>query len=154
MDTVTKFYENQTEEINFGKGTGTGEYVTNQKLFSQTVLFDGIGQGKNRPTDYDAVLELSNKYWFAFEIKGEGKDIPYGQSLSYTRTADRWNRCGDVGIVFVVEHSEKNSNKPIMLKDCKLKKYYTNNTWQDAKEKITVTELIKRLKEHYNINNI
>ena len=68
-----------------------GQHINNMEKFSQPVLFDGIGKGQFRPTDYDGVLEVDNKYWFAFEVKQKGKEMPYGQSLSYTRTADKWN---------------------------------------------------------------
>jgi len=141
-------------ENTFGKGTGNGEHIFNAAKFSQPVLFDGIGKGKVRPTDFDAVIEIDNKYWFAFEVKVEGKDMPYGQSLSYTRTADRWNRCGDTGIVFLVEHTVHDPNKSILLKECKLKKYYSKGKWITAKKSITVTELLQQLKKHYKLDKI
>jgi len=131
-----------------------GQHINNMEKFSQPVLFDEIGTGNFRPTDYDAVLEVDNHYWFAFEVKQKGKTMPYGQSLSYTRTADRWNKCGDIGIVFVVEHEELDASQPIILKDCRLRKYYTNGKWTTSKSKNTVTNLMKQLAERYNINKL
>ena len=131
-----------------------GQHINNMEKFSQPVLFDGIGKGQFRPTDYDGVLEVDNHYWFAFEVKQKGKEMPYGQSLSYTRTADRWNKCGDIGIVFVVEHEELDASQPILLKDCRLRKYYTNGKWTTSKSKNTVTNLMKQLAERYNINKL
>jgi len=151
MDTIKKYEE---ENDLFGKGTSQGKHIFNQKLFSQPVLFDGIGKGKCMPTDYDSVIELDNKYWFAFEVKRKGKSMPYGQSLSYTRTADKWDKCGDISYVFVVEHEETDPNKPILLKDCKLKKLYHKGEWLRPKKPLTVTETINVIKQKYNITKI
>lgn len=131
-----------------------GQHITNMDKFSQAVLFDGIGKGQCRPTDYDAIIELDNKYWFAFEVKAKGKAMPYGQSLSYTRTADKWHKCGDVAYVFVVEHSETDTSKPIMLKDCTISNVYTKGKWIKAKNTLTVAQGIEKLKEMYGITKI
>jgi len=131
-----------------------GQHITNMTKFSQPVLFDTIGKGQFRPTDYDAVLEVDNHYWFAFEVKQKGKDMPYGQSLSYTRNADKWTKCGDVAIVFVVEHEESDASKPIMLKDCVMTKYYEKGQWHISKRRPTVTELIQMIAEKYNISKL
>jgi len=131
-----------------------GQHITNMDKFSQPVLFDGIGKGQCRPTDYDSVLELNNKYWFAFEIKEKGKRMPYGQSLSYTRNADKWRKCGDIAYVFVVEHEVKDTNEPIMLRDCIITNVYFNGDWTKAKNKLTVEQGIEKLKEKYNITKI
>lgn len=139
---------------NYGKGTNVGEHITNPSKFSQPVLFDGIGKGKVMPTDYDGVIEIDNHYWFAFEVKQKGKSMPYGQSLAYTRTADKWRQCGDIAIVFIVEHSQNDSNKPILLKDCLMTKYYQDGKWCNAKKPIKVSVLMEKLKKHYKINKI
>jgi hypothetical protein len=131
-----------------------GQHINNMEKFSQPVLFDGIGKGQFRPTDYDGVLEIDNKFWFAFEVKQKGKEMPYGQSLSYTRTADKWNQCGDKAVVFVVEHEELDPSKPIMLKDCVVAKYYTNKKWIVSKNRPTVAQLIQMIAERYNIDKL
>jgi hypothetical protein len=97
---------------------------------------------------------LNNKYWFAFEIKEKGKRMPYGQSLSYTRNADKWRKCGDVSYVFVVTHNVEDPTEHIMLKDCLLADVYHQGKWYKAKDEINVTQIIERLKKTYNITKI
>jgi len=143
------------EEINqIRNNKEVGQHIINMDKFNQVVLFDGIGKGQCRPTDYDSVLELDNHYWFAFEVKGEGKGMPYGQSLSYTRTADKWYQCGDISYVFVVEHNEEDPSKPIMLKDCVIADVYHEGTWTKAKNNLSVKQGIEYLKKKYNITKI
>jgi hypothetical protein len=131
-----------------------GQHISNIEKFNQSVLFDDIGTGQFRPTDYDAVLEVDNKYWFAFEVKEGDKKMPWGQSLSYTRTADKWAKCGCVGMVFVVSHNISDSSQPILLKDCLVKRVYMDNLWRDIYVKKTVAELIKWLGNKYDISKL
>lgn len=138
----------------YGKGTDKGKHIDNYKKFSQPVLFDGIGKGQCRPTDYDAVLEIDNQYWFGFEVKMLGKGMPYGQSLSYTRNADRWDECSKVGMVFIAEHFTEFDEEPIMLKDCTVLKYYHRGKWKMFNKRVTVLELLSYLKKKYNITKI
>jgi hypothetical protein len=142
------------EEINEIRQNQVGQHITNIEKFSQVVLFDGIGKNQVRPTDYDGILELDNHYWFAFEVKGEGKGMPKGQSLSYTRTADKWYKCGDIAYVFVVEHNEEDPSKPILLKNCIIADVYHQGSWTKAKNNLTVKQGIEYLKKKYNITKI
>jgi hypothetical protein len=142
------------EEMNLIRKNNIGNHITNMDKFSQPVLFDGVGKGQCRPTDYDCVIELDNKYWFAFEIKEKNKTMPYGQRLSYTRTADKWHQCGDVAYVFQVHHNVEDPSKAIMLKDCIMSEYYYQGEWHLAKNDLNVTQIIKILKDKYNITRI
>jgi len=142
------------EEMNLIRKNNIGNHITNMAKFNQPVLFDGIGKGQLRPTDYDGILEIDNKYWFAFEIKEKNKTMPYGQRLSYTRTADKWHQCGDVAYVFQVHHNVEDPTEPIMLKDCIMSEYYYKGEWHLAKNDLNVTQIIKILKDKYNITRI
>lgn len=142
------------KEQKYGKGTGKGEHIINYDKFIQPVLFDEIGTGPFRPTDYDSVIEVDNKYWFAFEVKERGKRMPTGQSLSYTRTADKWEQCGDVAYVFVVEHDIRDESQPIMLKDCTIAEVYHKGKWKYSKHRKTVMEALQLLAKKYKITKL
>jgi len=130
------------------------ERITHKERFAQQLIFDGVGQGQCYPTDYDAVLEVDFKYWFGFEVKKAGKDMPWGQKLSYTRNVDVWEETGRVAFAFIAEHNVRDPKVPVMLKDCEITKYYTKGRWRQFPYPLTVNQVIDMLKRKYNITKI
>ena len=127
-----------------------GAHIINFDKFNQPVLFDKLGIGQMRMTDFDGVMEVDNKFLILSEVKQAGKEMPYGQSLSYERVCKAWVQSGKKGVVILAYHNELDPTKPIFLKDCIVTKIYTNGKWKSIKP-IKYRDLYLRILKHWKV---
>lgn len=131
----------------------TQSLVKNNALFNQPLLFDGVQSDKIYPSDIDSFIELWNKYLILIEVKTKGKDITLGQNIAMTRIIQSWEADKNkIGMVLHVYHSEYDSSKPIMLKDCIVNKVYTKGKWNNMKNNLSVKEFLIMFGNKFNIN--
>ena len=106
--------------------------IQDRENFHQKVLYGGMRYGKCMPTDIDAMMEFNNKVCIMWELKYGSAPIPYGQKTLMERNADKWNQCGDIGIVFRCSHMTP-SDRDISLADSIVTDTYYNGTWHREK---------------------
>ncbi len=129
--------------------------VKNQALFNQPLLFDGIQSDKIYPSDVDSFIELFNKYLIMIEVKVKGKDITLGQNIALSRICDSWEADKNkTGMVLHVYHSEYDSSKPIMLKDCVVNKVYTKGKWKNMTNSVSVKDFLIMFGNKFGINQL
>ena len=66
----------------------TSRSIINDKKFRQMHLFNGLQHEKKSPTDIDFCYEIDDKVLILGELKEEGKEVPTGQNLAFTRICD------------------------------------------------------------------
>lgn len=118
-----------------------GEHIMNRERFNQQILFDGIGKGTMRMTDYDGVFEIDDKYCIFTEVKREGNEMPYGQRLSYTRVADRLQKTGMEALIIVAKHNTP-TTEDVLLKDCRVSTFYINGVWRNDPKRRTYIQFL------------
>ena len=118
------------------------------------VLFDGM---PNTPTDIDGCYDCHGKGWIFYESKCvetpehyqarkerelSGKDT--GQEICLRRLVEDTTKAGKKSIAIICEHDfPKDMTTPVILKDCKVRKYiFTGHkNWITPKTDVTVEEL-------------
>jgi len=130
-----------------------GEHIMNRERFNQQVLFDGIGKGQMRMTDYDGVFEISNKWCILTEVKRVGNNMPYGQKLSYERVANAIQRGGMEALVIVTKHDTP-STEDVMLKDTQVTDFYINGEWHKDTKNRTYLQFIADYAKSRKINKL
>lgn len=135
-----------------------GKHIMNRERFNQQILFDGIGKGQMRMTDYDGVFEIDDKWCIFTEVKRVGNEMPYGQRLSYERVADRLQKTGMESLIIVAKHDTP-STEDVLLKDCIVTTFYIKGRWYKDPKQRTYLEFIsdyaksrqiQKLKHLYN----
>lgn len=130
--------------------------IRNHDRIKQTISFEGMECGI---TDIDGTIEYHNKAWFIFEAKYNGKQFNKdnngntqdGQKILMERFVHDTCRGGKkFSIAVVVDHTESDFTKPIIMKDCKVREFKVNfGRWRPPTRDITVKELV-----HYIENKV
>ncbi len=102
------------------------------------------------PTDIDALIEYQDSEYLIFEIKYRKKQVPMGQQLALQRMADDFVKAGKEAIVFICEHNEKDTTKPIVAANCLVREIYYRSEWRKFKKKIPAEEVLKRFQNNSN----
>lgn len=115
----------------------------NEDRGRQLLRFDGMQWGAITPTDIDGLIEYRNHLWIMYEAKLEGKDVPQGQRLALERFIQNAYCAHRRGIAMIVEHSVKDTDKDVYLKDCKVRELITtdNQVWRPPKFETTAKEI-------------
>lgn len=125
-------------------------HIENDAGFRQGVLFKNF-KLKNSifPTDIDGVIELQDKLWIFFEIKGNGKEIPLGQRLFLERTVDALNSIeGKRAVAYIADHNTV-WHEDIDAAACQVREMRVNGIWRTPKRPVTLQEAIE-----FNISHI
>lgn len=118
----------------------------------QLILFEDMPIGH---TDYDAVCEYHNMAWLIYEVKKHGTGLDLGQRLALERDVEDKAKAGKWSIGIVVEHSVKNPDDPIWLKDCIVKEIkICNNPWREITHPMTASEFEKKCLYHLDNGDI
>jgi len=101
----------------------------NRERAKQLIDFNGLKYKNKDCTDIDYMMEVNGKLFIFGEVKTKGKELPTGQRLMFEHL------CKAIYpipvIVFIAEHEVINPDDDIVLKDCKVVKYYHINKWHD-----------------------
>lgn len=131
--------------------------IKKPKYASQLIDFSGLkipstvaGRDDVYPTDIDALIEYQDSEYLIFEIKYRKKQVPKGQQLALQRMADDFTKAGKKAIVFVCEHSEKDTTKPILAANCLVREIYYCNQWRKFKKKIPAEEVLRNFQSNFN----
>ena len=128
--------------------------IRNHDRIKQTISFEDMECGI---TDIDGTIEYHNKAWFIFEAKYNGKEFNKddtgktqdGQKILMERFVQDTCRSGEkFSIAVVVDHTESDFTKPIMLKDCKVREFKVNfGRWRAPTREITAKELVHYIED-------
>lgn len=112
----------------------------------QLVSFDGIDYDGASLSDIDFCMEYRNKIWVIGEVKSQNVNVPKGQRLFLQRFVDMARDSGKRAIAIIVEHNVWNWKEIVMLKNCKVREYYTSETnrWAYPRRPYYVDEMINQ----------
>ena len=96
-------------------------------------MFDGLQHGKKWPTDIDFCLEVSNTILVIGEGKEQGKPVPSGQTLAFTRIVDAWQKSGPNKFAWYLEIQHPEQDGDIKIANCDVVRYYYLNRWAKSK---------------------
>ena len=117
--------------------------ILNRARARQLIDFGGIRlAGKGMPTDCDGLIEWHDKAYVLFEIKGIGKQVPYGQKLALVRMCDDFNRLKKPAVFIIAEHNVDNPAEDIDAAQCHVREFYFRGKWYAGNS--SLKELIDR----------
>jgi len=91
---------------------------------NQRIDYSGLTFGSIHPTDTDGEIEYHNKAWVFFEIKYNGKEVPYGQLLALERKVNDIARGGKEAVFFIADHFVSDVSKVVDASRCLVRKFY------------------------------
>ena len=109
--------------------------IQSMKRFNQFIDFSGITVGTIRPTDSDGEIEYHDKAWIFFEIKYNGKLIPYGQRVALERKINDLQRGGKEAVLFIADHDIEDAEIDVDAAACHVRCYYYRGTWYNGDER-------------------
>jgi len=124
-----------------------------QKM-KQLIDFKGCSVGKGMyPTDIDALIEYKDSEYIIFEVKFAGAQVPLGQKLALQRMVDDFTKVGKQAVVFVCEHTVRDTDKPIILTWCKVREIYygKERQWRAPDKEITVKEAVDSFRKYSDL---
>lgn len=99
------------------------------------IYFNGLGQGKNQPSDLDGIIIEGNKL-IIIELKYGDKPLSFGQKLLLQRLCDNWK--GEAYLLHTT-HRVKDPSQTVTQEDCKVIGIYHNYNWTDSNNKLSNT---------------
>ena len=125
------------------KETVMNSEIEHRERARQIVDFKGIRLGeKEMPTDCDGLIEWHNKAYVFFELKGCGKEIPFGQKLAFTRMCDDFNCLKKPAVFIIAEHDVDNPEVDIDAAKTSVREFYFKGRWYRGRSNLK--ELIDR----------
>lgn len=117
----------------------------------QLVRFDGFQYGNITPTDIDGLIDFRGSVWVLFEVKSAGKDVPRGQRLALERLIETFRRAGQHGIAMIAEQSERDCDKDVYARSCRVREIYTTEAqhWRPPKWPTTAKEMADAYVNYY-----
>lgn len=122
----------------------TNSLIMHPERQKQPIDFYGLQYGKIAPTDIDAIIELNDKAWIVYEVKYEGKEVPFGQKLCIERMIKDFSKNGKAAIAIVLEHHVADPNEAIMIANCTVREYFFLGKWVKANKVETAREITDR----------
>lgn len=107
----------------------------------QLMSFEGMQWDSMTPTDIDGFLDYRGKYFVYMEGKVVGKDLLRGQELALENATQSHVKAGHKAIAIVFEHNTP-VEQDVIVKNCRVVRYYFKNEWQETQQPRTVKELI------------
>ena len=117
--------------------------VFNPQRAKQLLLFEGVSSDGLGMTDIDGLIEYKDRALIFYEIKGSGKAVPMGQRLALQRLVKDADRAGKLAIAVVAEHGVEDAEKPVFVKDCKVREIYygKEKAWRKPRKQLTAGEI-------------
>lgn len=129
----------------------TSREIVNDKKFRQMHLFNGLQHDKKSPTDLDFCYEIDNTVLILGEVKEEGKEVPTGQTLAYTRICDAWEKSHNKKCAWYLEIQHPEQKGDIVIADCQVVRYYYMGIWSKSNQ--TVQEFLGTI-GHYMVRSM
>lgn len=123
----------------------TGSRINNPYRMKQLIDFKDLNvDGYIYPTDIDGLIEYKGSEYIIFEVKYSNSEVPYGQKLALQRMVDDFTKAGKQAVVFVCEHTVRNTDKPVVAAWCKVREIYNGNDkqWRVPDNEITIKEAV------------
>jgi len=107
------------------------------------------------PTDIDGFLEFDGKLFINFEGKYKGKEMMYGQRLSFEHLVQSHKRGGDAAFVILYEHTTP-CNEDVVVGEQLVTKVYDSRfcEWRTPTRPIRVQEAIDMIIKYAVKHNI
>ena len=110
--------------------------IINDEKFRQMHIFSGLQHDKKSPTDLDFCYEIDNTVLILGEVKEEGKEVPTGQTLAYTRICDAWERAGRGKCAWYLEIQHPAQKGDIVIAECDVVRYYYMGIWSKSSQNV------------------
>ena len=114
----------------------TRRNIINDKKFRQMHLFSGLQHEKKSPTDIDFCYEIDDKVLILGELKEEGKEVPTGQTLAFTRICDAWEKSGVGKCAWYLEIQHPEQKGDIIVANCNVVRYYYMGMWSRSNQNV------------------
>lgn len=90
------------------------------------------------------MIEYKDKGYVFFEVKYNGKDLPYGQRLALERLVNDVDKTGKSAIAIVINHEVHDINKSVDVAACKVRELYYSREkrWRPPNHSITTKNLV------------
>lgn len=119
--------------------------------FKQPIIFDGLQDGPVSPTDIDFCFEVGNKFLLIGDCKKGDAPFPTGQRLVIERIVDSWRLLKRKSVGVIATHSTS-TDKPIMLAETVVTKFYYNGKWYERF--IVFSDFIKYIADKWDIEKL
>lgn len=102
------------------------------------------------PTDIDGLIEYKDSEYIIFEVKYGDAEVPFGQKLALQRMVDDFTKTGKQAVVFICEHTVRNTDKPVVAAWCKVREIYYGGEkrWRKPIKELTVREAVDDFQKH------